>query len=557
MSASRKKMLRREENKAAMTERQQQEMKEAKKLKVYTALFTAAIVIMIAVVLVTSFFSSGIIERNTTALTVGEDKISSVELNYYYIDSVNGFLNNYGSYASLFGLDTTKALDEQFYDEAAEQTWADYFVESAASNAQRTHALYKDAQANGYTLPEDAAESIDATMDNFDLYAAMYGFANGGDYIKAVYGAGSNENTFREYLTMQYVAEYYYNDTYEGLSYTDEELRAAEAENYGKYSSFSYDYYYLAASKFYEGGTENEDGTTTYSDEEKAAGAAKAKEAADSLLTATNLEELNAAIAALEINAESTSASATSVSDRLYSSVDATLRDWIASGDRKTGDITVIESSTTTIADHEHTEEAHEHEEIKTISGYYVVLWNGADSNLNNLVNVRHILLNHEGGTQNENGTTTYSDEEKAATKTKAEELLASFTGTEEDFAALANENSDDTGSNTNGGLYENVYPGQMVTNFNDWCFDESRKPGDTGIVESEYGYHVMYFSGLSEMTYRDYMITNELRSADISEWETALIEATELNVLDTSKVEKGLVLTSGSSDSHEGHDHD
>ena len=544
MSASRKKMLRREENKAAMTERQQQEMKEAKKLKVYTALFTAAIAIMVVVVLVTSFTSSGIMERNTTALTVGEEKVSAVELNYYYIDTINQWLNSYGSYATLFGLDTTKALDEQFYDEEAQQTWADYFLDTAANSAKGIYALYQEAQASGYALDQEAQDTIDTTMANFDLYAALYGFTDGESYLKAVYGAGTNEKTFREYLTIQQTANEYYTETYNALTYTDEELRAAEAENYGMYSSFSYDYYYLAASKFYEGGTEDEEGTVTYSDEEKAAGAAKAKETADSLAAAANLDELNAAIAALEINAESTTAKATSVSDQLYSSVSSVMRDWVASADRKAGDITVIESSSTS------------QDNVTTVSGYYVVLWNGADSNLTNLVNVRHILLSHEGGTTDENGNTTYTDEEKAATKAKAEEILASFTGTEEDFAALANEKSTDTGSNTTGGLYENVYPGQMVTNFNDWCFDESRQSGDTGIVESEYGYHVMYFSGLSEMTYRDYMITSDLRSADISEWESSVMEKYELTIADTSKVEKSLVLTSSSTE-EEDHDHE
>ena len=35
-----------------------------------------------------------------------------------------------------------------------------------------------------------------------------------------------------------------------------------------------------------------------------------------------------------------------------------------------------------------------------------------------------------------------------------------------------------------------------MVPTFNDWCFDESRQEGDTGIVKTDYGYHVMYFVG-------------------------------------------------------------
>ena len=35
-----------------------------------------------------------------------------------------------------------------------------------------------------------------------------------------------------------------------------------------------------------------------------------------------------------------------------------------------------------------------------------------------------------------------------------------------------------------------------MVGAFNDWCFDEARFPGDSGIIETEYGYHIMYFVG-------------------------------------------------------------
>ena len=33
-----------------------------------------------------------------------------------------------------------------------------------------------------------------------------------------------------------------------------------------------------------------------------------------------------------------------------------------------------------------------------------------------------------------------------------------------------------------------------MVPAFNDWCFDEARKEGDTGLVKTNYGYHVMYY---------------------------------------------------------------
>lgn len=106
-------------------------------------------------------------------------------------------------------------------------------------------------------------------------------------------------------------------------------------------------------------------------------------------------------------------------------------------------------------------------------------------------VNVRHILIQPEEGTD--------IPDAEAAQK-KAEEIYALFLAdpTEENFAALAGEYSADPGSADNGGLYEDVAPGQMITEFNDWCFDTSRQPGDHGIVQTSYGSHIMYFVGES-----------------------------------------------------------
>ena len=141
---------------------------------------------------------------------------------------------------------------------------------------------------------------------------------------------------------------------------------------------------------------------------------------------------------------------------------------------------------------------------------------------------------------------TTYSDEEKAAAKTAAEEIYNEWkngAATEESFAALANEKSDD-GDGTTGGLYTDIYPGQMVAAFENWCFDD-RKPGDSGIVETEYGYHIMFYSGDSDITYRDRLITAELANADYNEWYTALVEATTVTEGSTKFVRTDLVLGS------------
>ena len=112
-------------------------------------------------------------------------------------------------------------------------------------------------------------------------------------------------------------------------------------------------------------------------------------------------------------------------------------------------------------------------------------------------VDVRHILVGLDGGTADETGVVTYSEEEWANAEAEAQAILDSWLSgdkTEDSFAALANEKSEDAGSNTNGGLYQQVYEGQMVQAFNDWCFDDARAYGDYGIVKTEYGYHIMFF---------------------------------------------------------------
>lgn len=540
MSASDKKKTRHEQYVSQMTEKQQKEAKESKKLRLYTIIFAVVIVLMIGIVIATTFLRSGILERNTTAATInGDTKISAAELNHYYMDTVNQFMNQFSNYLSLTGLDSTKPLDEQIQNEETNTTWADYFLQDATKRMKSVYAVYNDAVAQGYTLSDTAKTQLDMTVSNMAAYAKIYGYPDAGSYIKAVYGQGCNEETYRQYAEIQLIASEYAKDHSESLTYDDAALRAAEAENFNAYSSYSYHSYFVGASHFYEGGTTGEDGKVTYSDEEKQAGLKAAEKAAQDLLDQkpATAEEFDKAIGAMSINAD-TDAKSTVFDRVLYSQIGQIFRDWVTDAQRTAGDMTVIPNETETTNE--------DGTATKTVTGYYVVMFDGATDNTFPLVNVRHILVPYEGGTTGKNGQKTYTDEEKAAAKTKAEELLAQFTSgetTEDAFAALAKENSTDGGSKENGGLYEDVYPGQMVRNFNDWCFDESRKPGDTGIVESDYGVHVMYFVGDSETTYRDYMITNELRSADMAKWEESLAETVTVELVDTSKVNTDLVI--------------
>ena len=542
MSASSKKKLRNELEAAKLTERQIAEQKEAKKVKLYTAAFVAVLAVLIVVAAVIgvtqAVTTSGMREKNTVAMNVNGADLSNAELNYFYIDVINNFYSQNGSYAALFGLDLTKPLNEQVYDDATGDTWADYFLESAKTNATAVYAVTQAAEAAGHTLSDEDILNVETAVSNITIYGSMYGYPDAESYLKAMYGNGATMKDYRAYVEKTLLANSFQNAYAESLSFEDADLRAAEAENFDEYSSFAYNYYYLAATRFQEGGTTAEDGTVTYSDEEKAAAAAAAEEAAKTLTAEniTTIEALDAAIAALPVNAENASAASTRYDAQRYTSITADIAEWLSDDARKEGDMTIIPNVSTNDAGNE------------VVNGYYVVRFESADDNTFALKNVRHILVGFEGGTTDETtGATTYSDEEKAAAKTAAEEILKTWNAgeaTEASFAGLAAEKSTDPGSSSNGGLYENIYPGQMVTAFEDWCYDDSRKAGDTGIVETEYGCHVMYFSGNSEETYRDSMIRSDLTNDAITEWYNGIVDNASVTEGDVKYLSMDMVLS-------------
>ena len=141
------------------------------------------------------------------------------------------------------------------------------------------------------------------------------------------------------------------------------------------------------------------------------------------------------------------------------------MMDWAFSEDRK-GDVYVQSEA----------EEGSQHAYLLTAAPY---------RDESTYVNVRHVLFLTE----------TLGSAEAA--RAKAEEAYAEWQKgdkTEDSFAALAVSSSEDPGSASNGGLYEEVARGEMAESFENWCFDPARKPADTGIVDTEYGSHIMYF---------------------------------------------------------------
>ena len=481
MSASREKNKRKELNASAEAPATPAKKGMSKGLK-----WTIGIICLVLVISIVTFFSmltSGYLAGHTTAATVGSHKLSPAMVNYFYKEAYNSMSSQYGDMMSYI-IDSNTPLNEQYYDEENGITWADTLIEQGLTSAARIYAIYDEAVANGETLSDDDQSSIDATVSNLSVYATYYGYSNVNGYLAAMYGAGCNEKNFREFLSIETLANNYSQKVYDTPVYTEDELAADYAADPNAYDTVDYRVFAVTDALFDE------------EDEEKLADLKKT--AADELLAAAEEGDEAFIQAAYDHASEDTKENYEDDSYTLRTDVghsDSDLSNWLFESDRKTGDATCVETSGT----------------------YYVAIFESRNTHDYALPNARHILISVSDTT----------DEEAMATaKETAEKLLAEYEAgehTEDAFAAIGDAAYAD-GTAAESARYEDITPGQMVEDFENWCFDASRQVGDTGIVESTYGYHVMYFSGFGT-NYRMKLVEDEQRGNVYTDWLTATTE--------------------------------
>ena len=145
------------------------------------------------------------------------------------------------------------------------------------------------------------------------------------------------------------------------------------------------------------------------------------------------------------------------------------------------------------------------------------------------LVDVRHILV-EPPNRQVVDGKLVFTEEDWAAGLAEAQAIYDEWLAgeaTEDSFGDAAYINSED-GNSLYGGLYTDISKDVMVDAFEEWCFDESRKYGDHGIVKTEYGYHIMYFVG-REDGYTRYCKPGALENMAM-DYVEALMNSTRMN---------------------------
>lgn len=550
MSASNKKKLRKEQAADVLTTKQRQEQADAKKLKIYTISFLVAMVLVVCAAIgilgVRAVNNSGIIQKNTIAAHVGDRELNSVELSYYYIDAVNSFYNEWYSYYSdstdsylkAMGLDTTKPLDQQMYDEESGQTWADYFVSEAIKQAASDYAMYDLAKAENFALSEDDKKSYDSTINMLNTYASIYGYSNTDQYLRGVYGYGSTLESYSEYYERSVTAAAYYAAYEDKLTYTAEDRDKYSADKEANFNSYTYDSVYMSYTYFREGGTKDEHGHMTYTDAENEAARKAMKDAADQLATATSVAELKEKVAAVKVS-EGNKLSVSENKNVLYSSINATLAKWLADESRQDGDIAAIPNESTTTAE--------DGTETTVTNGYYVVIYHSSTDNKSAMADMGYIFVPYEGGKEDEDTEEmVYTDEEKASTKTKVEGYLTDWKSgekTKESLEELANSLIKDKKASS-GGLVENLnVDSDFADEIMDWILAAERTEGETTIVEADDGFYLLYYAGKSALNYREYMIETEMRAADYEEWYHGVIDAVKTSTGDLSKMDLDITL--------------
>ena len=465
-----------------------------------TILYSVIAVVFLAVTVFLLVYNSGIFQRKTKAVTIGGVSYTAADLAFYYREAQQSLYANVVSQLgtsglSMIGLNPNLPLSEQkafnSTDEDA-QTWDEYFKEQALETMRFVTAAKQAANAEGYTMSAEDADYVEERIEEMKT-AALQNSTSYGKYVPYVYGdlvtKGIYESNLRDYaLATSYAT--HYSDS---LTYTEDQVKAVYDKVPSSYDSVAYRLVTVNGAP--EAKTDADGNPVEATDEEKAAAFAAAEKTAQAIFDAYN--------AGADLEAE-----ANKYDSATYTKVDkganGTLEyvNWCFEEGRKPGDVIFI-----------HNDGA---------SSCYVAVFDRRYLDQTKTVDVRHVLITRDSvaGAIPEDASDEQVDE---LIKARAEELLASWDGTEEGFAQLARDNSQDSNA-AQGGLYTGVFQGRMVETFNDWIFDSARRSGDSGIVRTDYGYHLMYYVADNQPQW--YLSAEaSLRTEDYNAWHDALLE--------------------------------
>lgn len=571
----------RQERKERLAKAAKQNQKKSHNIILSKSAKTAiAIVVVIAIAAGIAGFAvsnSGMLERGKVAFKAGETEVTMAEYSYYY----NSVFNNYFQYSYQYdsyygqgmgkmytGYDYSVAPDQQAYPQEIEgienPMFTDFFDFSARESIKLVKSAKLYAAENNITLDEDDYKRVDEAMTQFEETAKSGNYSLAA-YLRAYFGKGMTPSLLKQICEEQVLNEKVQEVKLAEFtdSYTDKQVEKEYKDNPDLYGAVSLRNYVIKAEtvtvKAEEEGAEDTEEVTK---ETMAAAKTKAENFVARVKGGESFKDVASAFeklagsekyAELKSDDSLTLMDDASYSDLSYSSSDEKFLDWAIDEKTEEGETYIVENEDEGYTVYMMVEPIHHTPDVKTYD-------------------VRHILLEFPEEKEAEEETaegedaaeeTTEAADEKeevevellnpadydvtvdidvdlATTKDKAlykeaQDILATYLAgdkTEDAFAELAKKHSADSNAEQ-GGIYEDVPQGQMVAEFENWSFAEGRKAGDVGIVETTYGYHIMYAVSEVEVTTWADTIKNDLAGVEYNEFAEKLAADEKVAITD------------------------
>lgn len=515
---------------------EEQTPKKRKKLskKVVVSILSALLAVVAAVFAVLYFTvpngkEGKLMNYASVAATVDGQKVSLGMYNLYFTSVVSQYEQyaNYGYY----NIDTSADYATQYTtdEDGNEISWLDLFKKEALEQIKTYNAYYAAAKKEGLTLTESQQKVIDEQIENMKTTASEEGKSLN-DYIAGVFGEYCTEDTVRLYMEQFYMSANYRGKFAINNSPSDDEINQYFNDNKSDYYQIKFSY--LACE--YDSST----------DEAKAASDKKINDYMSQITDRQSIIDLVPTAYAQYIEQDIASKKQTNPDLSDDDARSQALENYINNVD---GTINVAESPFSDditkwlFDENQPTGTMKYHVNEETGYAYIILKTEQPTCDEDQTYTVRHILIMPETERENpekdENGNVIYNDEEWAACKIKADEVYKQYTDgeqTEYSFALLAEAQSGDTastsaGSGTSfGGLYEGTKAGEMVPEFENWSLDSSRKYGDSDIVKSQYGYHIMFY--IAQRPSYQTKVISDIRDGKLEE----MIESAQVKTRDS-----------------------
>ena len=169
-----------------------------KKTTIIVAVLVAVFVAILIAAIV--FNNTGVLVRARIVAKSDNYKVTGTMASYFFNAQYQSFLNQLGSYASYFGLDTGKPLRSQkctMYEGA--DTWWDYFMNGTKEQIKEILALCETAKAEGISLDDKDKENIDDAIKSKQMAELRHLSDSLRHYLDSMHDR--NYNTIRQYPT--------------------------------------------------------------------------------------------------------------------------------------------------------------------------------------------------------------------------------------------------------------------------------------------------------------------------------------------------------------------